>query len=104
MPEIKLLQDESTSDYLIRCENRKATLGKSTVSLIGYLMGLGDDYPAAKQKVVDLGNEIRTSDPGAKYDYELGNTQPLIDIVNSSTLPFMTAEAKALVVAILAHE
>ena len=45
--------------------------------------------------------ELTTNSPGVKYDFTLGDTQPLIDAVNASVLVDMTAAKKLVVTNIL---
>jgi len=77
--------------YMNRVREREFTLGKATMDFVGYFMGLGDDQATAEQKVTDLSTEVAA----LLYVYTLGNTQPLIDGINASALPFMDAAAKA---------
>jgi len=80
--------------YMNRVREREFTLGKATMDFVGYFMGLGDDQATAEQKVTDLSTEVAA----LLYVYTLGNTQPLIDGINASALPFMDAAAKAFLV------
>jgi len=110
MAESKDLQDELTSDYMIRVYNRTAMLGKSTMELLKHLITLETDpdpnvnYEAAKAKVKQLSQEITASKPAAKFDYTLGDTDDLINYIDSideTTHPFMSAAAKTIVTDIL---
>jgi hypothetical protein len=80
--------------YMNRTRQREWTLGKATMNFIGYFISLGDTQEVAEAKVTDLSTEVAA----LLYVYTLGNTQPLIDGVNASTLPFMDAAAKAFLV------
>lgn len=76
--------------YKSRNEQRQRVLEDATMGMVVYFMGLGDDQPTAEQKVKDLSTEVADK----TYIYVLGNTQPLIDAINASILPFMDAAAK----------
>jgi len=101
MGEVKLMQDDATVDYLIRTDNRTATLGKSTMELLKSFMEDGDDYATAKAKVQALSQEITTNQPGAKIDYILGDTSLLIATVQASVLVYMVQAKKDIVINIL---
>jgi hypothetical protein len=77
--------------YMDRVRNREFTLGQATMNFVGYFMTLGDDQATAEGKVGQVSTEVAQY----LYVYTLGNTQPLIDAINASTLPFMDAAAKA---------
>ena len=77
-----------------RMRQREWTLGQSTMNFIGYFMSLGDTQEVAEGKVTELSTDIAA----LLYVYALGNTQPLIDAINASALPFMDAAAKAFIV------
>ena len=77
--------------YMNRVRNREFTLGKATMNMVAYFMGLGDDQATAEDKVGQISDDVAQH----LYQYALGRTQPLIDGVNNSTLPFMDAAAKA---------
>lgn len=77
--------------YDERCEQRKKTLYIATMNFVDYFMSLGDDKPTAQSKVAQVSTEVNST----LYGYVLGNTQPLIDAINASTLPYMDAAAKA---------
>jgi len=80
--------------YMNRTRQREWTLGKSTMNFVAYFMGLGDTQEVAEGKVTSLSTEVAA----LLYVYTLGNTQPLIDGINASTLPFMDAAAKLFIV------
>jgi len=101
MPESSNIQDESTSDFLIRTNNRTATLGNSTMVLLQSFITDGDDYFTAKSKVQQLSQEITSNQPGAKTDFILGDTLSLINTVQASILTFMTQAKKDVVINIL---
>jgi hypothetical protein len=77
--------------YDARCERRRKQLYIATMNFVAYFIGLGDDQATAEDKVGQVSDEAEWR----TYQYELGRTQPLIDSVNASTLPFMDAAAKA---------
>jgi hypothetical protein len=85
---------ELTPSYKSRSENREQTLMDATMDFVAYFMGLGDDQATAEDKVSQVSTEVAA----LLYVYTLGNTQPLIDALNASTLPFMDAAAKAKIV------
>ena len=88
-----------TQEYIDRSLiNRFGTFAKSTMNLVGYFMALGDAQEAATIKMQQLSAEISTTNGGCKFDYVLGDLQPLFDAINASTLPFMDAAAKAYVI------
>lgn len=80
---------------------REITLLKSIANLVAHFIGLGDTKDDAEAKVKALSAEIRTANGGLKFDYVLGDTQPLIDQVNASALVHMDAAAKLIVADIL---
>lgn len=83
-------EELATFFYGERCQSRYRTLCNSTVSFINYFIERGDDESAAKNKVTQISTQIAPY----LYAYVLGNTQPLIDSMNNSDLPFMDASAK----------
>ena len=86
-----LIADKTTVAYLSRCNNREMTLMSATMGFVAYFMGLGDDLTTAQGKVSQVSTKVSLH----LYPYRLGNTQPLIDAINASTLEFMDAAAKA---------
>jgi hypothetical protein len=70
-----LTNDKTYSAYQLRTAKREKQLFIATMEFVAYFMSLGDDHTL--------------------YAYVLGRTQPLIDAINASTLPFMDAAAKA---------
>jgi len=93
-----LRRDQATvSHYIDRSEARELTLMTATMAMVQYFMGLGDDLPTANGKV----SQISSENANLLYVYTLGNTQPLIDSINASALPFMDAAAKAYVTGLL---
>lgn len=100
MPRRVYTKDEIVvAEYAKRNEAREDTLITATMDMVGYFMGLGDDQPTAEGKVKQLSDDIRIADAGAKFDYVLGNTQPLKDAIQASTLPFMDQAAKDFLIA-----
>jgi hypothetical protein len=77
--------------YDERCEQRKKTLYVATMKFVSYFIALGDDLAGAQAKVAQVSTEVNST----LYGYVLGNTQPLIDGINNSNLPFMDSAAKA---------
>ena len=86
-----IIDDKNAAGYKTRTENREATLMKATMAFVAYFMGLGDDQATAELKVSQVSTEVAQY----LYVYTLGNTQPLVDAINASTLPHMDAAAKA---------
>jgi len=84
-----------------RSSSRELTLMKSTMALITSFVTDGDTLDEAKLKAKALSVELTTNSPGVKYDFTLGDTQPLIDAVNASVLVDMTAAKKLVVTNIL---
>ena len=80
-----------TSNYTERNLKRQRTLEEATMRFVAYFMILGDDQATAETKVA----EVSTESAVYLYPFVLGNTQPLIDSLNASTLPQMDADAKA---------
>lgn len=87
-------EDSATAGYYKRSEAREVTLMKATMNFVKYLVDLGDTQEDAEIKVT----ELSTSVGSLLYMYTLGNTQPLIDAVNNSSLPFMDSLAKVYLV------
>ena len=90
-----------TASYFKRCDNREVSMMAATMNLVAYFIFLdtSEDNDETKKmnaelKVGQLSNEIAAH----LYPYRLGNTQPLIDAVNASELPFMDAGAKASII------
>jgi len=101
MSEVKQVTDEATEDYKVRSNNRKGTRAKATMALLAAFMGDGDDYDTAKGKVKALSQEITTNRPGAKGDYDDGDTDLLKTAVQESILVEMTQAKKDIVLNIL---
>ena len=76
--------------YKLRNDLREENLVKATMEFVLYFMGLGDDHATANDKVAQLSTEVAA----LLYVYTLGNTQPLLDAIQASTLPFMDQAAK----------
>ena len=91
----KTMQSQTTEDFMIRSlNNRFGTFSKATMDLVAYFMGLGDTYEEAIIKSKQLSDYIRTTDGGVKFDYIIGDTQPLLDVVSDCNLTFMDQAAK----------
>lgn len=82
------------SSYSERNLLRHQLIEESTMNFVQYFIDLGDDTPTANSKVSELSTEVAQY----IYIYILGNTQPLIDSINSSSLSFMDANAKLKIV------
>ena len=80
-----------TPSYADRNLARENTLNYATMNFVDYFMELGYTRTTANEKVADLSTEVATW----IYPYILGNTAPLINAINASTLTFMDAAAKA---------
>ena len=83
-----------TETYHERNMARQTKLEMSTTSFIDYFMSLGDDLLTAESKVSELSTECAEW----LFPYVLGNTQPLIDSINASTLVFMDENAKTFII------
>jgi len=80
------------ASFAKRNSNRKVTLIKGTLNLVGYfIQGQGLSEADARLQMNQLSYECRD----LLYLYELGNTQPLINAIANSNLPFMDESAKA---------
>lgn len=80
-----------TTSYAERNAMRQTRMNEATMAFVQYFIDLGDDLPTAQLKVAQVSTEVSLH----LYPYVLGNTQPLIDAINASTLPHMDAAAKA---------
>jgi hypothetical protein len=89
------------STYKERNDSREKVLMESTMALVSSFITDGSTEDEAKDKVRAFSNEITTNAPGAKYDFVLGNTQPLKDAVQASVLADMTQAKKDIVLNIL---
>lgn len=76
--------------YELRTEERERVLMLATMDFVAYFMGLGDDQATAESKVSQVSTEVAS----LLYVYTLGNTQPLLDAIQASTLPHMDQAAK----------
>jgi hypothetical protein len=81
---------EFTPSYKTRNEQRTQTLNNATMNFVAYFMGLGDDQATAESKVGQVSDEVAVH----LFPYTLGRTQPLLDAIQASTLPFMDQAAK----------
>lgn len=79
-----------TTSYAERNAMRQTKMNEATMAFVQYFVDLGDDLPTAESKVAQLSTEVAAY----LYPYVLGNTQPLIDGINASTLPHMDQAAK----------
>lgn len=82
---------EITSSYTDRNAARQRTLEEATMAFVKYFLELGDDQATAEAKVAEVSTEVAPH----LFPFVLGNTQPLINALNASTLPQMDAAAKA---------
>lgn len=89
-----LTNDKTYSAYQLRIGKREKQLFIATMEFVAYFMSIGDDQATAESKVGQVSDEVAAT----LYAYVLGRTQPLIDALNASTLPFMDAAAKAKIV------
>ncbi len=99
------LNTEKTDDYIVRNQNREATLNNATMGLVAHFMGkpINDDLKTANNKVDQLADEL-LNDAGNIDGYIRGSLirkQKLIDAINASTLTHMDADAKAVIVNLL---
>jgi hypothetical protein len=88
-----------------RSDSRELTLMTSTMILVGAYVTGGDTEEGAKTKVKAVSDELTSLSPGAKYDFVLGNVQPLKDAVQTlatnATLAYFTQTEADLVLNIL---
>jgi hypothetical protein len=77
-------------NYTERNKKRERTLEEATMNFVKYFMSLGDDIDTANAKVAEVSTECAVY----LFPFILGNTQPLIDALNASTLPQMDQAAK----------
>ena len=92
--------------YTERCEDREVAMHQATMNLIIYFQEQGDTEEAAKLKVKQVSAFIRTTSPGAKFDFRLGDTSALIEVINNIStddLDFMTPPAKNQLLNILSN-
>jgi hypothetical protein len=90
MLEPKVIPSPITADYMSRTDRRQQVLMTATMNFVAYFMGLGDDQTTAESKVSQVSTEVAA----LLYVYTLGNTQPLLDAIQASTLPHMDQAAK----------
>lgn len=90
MGAIYTTEERDFAAYDERCEQRKKTLYSATMKFVAYFMSLGDDQNTAETKVAQVSTDVNAT----LYGYVLGNTQPLLDAIQSSTLPHMDQAAK----------
>ena len=81
---------EITTNYEQRNARRMTTLNLATVEFIKYFILLGVSIPTAEEQVAELSTEVSLY----LFPFVLGNTQPLLDSIQASTLSFMNQEAK----------
>jgi hypothetical protein len=81
---------ELTITYQERIDARTLTMHNAIGSMIEYFMSLGVDQPTAENQMGELSIEVSIT----IYPYILGYTQPLLDAIQNSTLPFMDQSAK----------
>lgn len=86
--------EEEFARYAKRNAKREKKIIISTVNLVSYFMTLGDTSEEANLKVSSLSNEVKSN----ISIFILGNTQPLIDAIQNSTLEHMTTEAKDFII------
>jgi hypothetical protein len=89
--------DSGIISYSSRNLARAANLENATMYFMQYFIDLGDDLSTSQSKVTQLSTEVAAW----LYPYVLGNTQPLVDAVNSSGLPFMDSSAKSKLIELL---
>lgn len=93
-------QQDDYVDYSNKNRGREGTLNKGTKVLENYLIESEGFTPVnAKIQVTLLSREITAANGGAKLDYILGDKQPLIDLINASTL--ISADAKLVLIGVL---
>jgi len=83
-----------TETYHERNLARQMKQEEATTEFINYFIEMGDDLPTAQDKVSQVSSESAVW----LYPYILGNTQPLIDSINASTLVFMDENAKTFII------
>lgn len=100
---IQITKDKDVMGFKSKSIVREEVLMTSTYVLIRSFITDGDTLDQAKVKVKAFSQDITTRTPGVKYDYVLGDVQPLIDSVNASVLIDMTAAKKLIVTNILTN-
>jgi hypothetical protein len=88
---------EKIEFYRFRNNSRELTLHTATMNFIDYFIDLGDDDITAKNKVSELSTEVNHT----LYGYILGNTKPLFDAINNTSLSFMNDDAKTKIITYL---
>lgn len=81
---------ELTITYQERIEARTIVMHNAVGAMVAYFMGTGVDQPTAEDQIGQVSIEVSIF----IYPYILGYTQPLLDAINASTLPFMDQPAK----------
>lgn len=103
----KIIKSDEAINYMIRTDNRVATISDGLMQLVGYFMGLGDDYATAVDKSDQISYEILKTHTYALEGYERGNSRckaDLIDALNNvdeNLYPFFDAAAKSFVIQII---
>jgi hypothetical protein len=81
---------ELTITYEERIEARTIIMHHAVGAMIEYFMATGVDQPTAENQIGEVSIEVSI----CIYPYILGYTQPLLDAINGSILPFMDQPAK----------
>ena len=98
---IQIIEDRDVMGLKSRSISREETLMTSTYALIKAFVTDGDTLAEAKIKVKAFSQDITARTSGVKYDFVLGDTQPLVDSVNASGLADMTPAKKLVVTNVL---
>ena len=96
MTPIELFND-TTSSYIIRCNNRLATMGKGTMDLFSHYMSQGDTLAVAQSKVQSISQKINATQGEPKFNFVLGDTALLKTAIEGIIdLDFFDSTAKTL--------
>lgn len=85
-----LQSEKHIAKYYKEISLREKVLVDARISFVLYFIGLGDDQSTAEDKVSQISDEVS----GLLHSYVMGDTQPLIDGVNASSISHMDSAAK----------
>lgn len=94
-----IFEDKELAKYYKKTQERTILVMNATNQMVVYFVTNGDTIEDATSHVEELSTEIA---PHIR-PYELGNTQPLRDAINASSLPFMDAAAKTHAIDLLTY-
>lgn len=81
--------------------HRMNLIVKAYLKLIWYFENLGDTAADAEIKIITLSRDINSRNGFSKFDYILGDVQPLKDEIQASELIFMDQNAKDYIISYL---